>query len=89
VVILRQRDLGRLPEVMRRLVDTGGGVLITPIIEENRGPVIGGLNITGDETWARVTGWEIIFQGKEGAVTVSGNTVAEAVEAALADPDAW
>ena len=82
-------NLGRLPELMQRLVDTGGGVLITPIVEENRGPVIGGLNTTGDETWAAVTGCEITFHGREGAVTVSGNTVAEAVEAALANPNAW
>jgi hypothetical protein len=81
--------LGRLPQLMQQLADMASGIVITPIVEETRGPVIGGLHTSGSEKWAFVTGWEITYQTNEGTFTVSGPTVAEAVDAALGNSDAW
>jgi hypothetical protein len=78
-------DLGRLPELMHRLAGFGTGIAITPVMEE--GLVIGGLE--SSETAFYAAGWKITYETPRGRFTVSGQSVPEAVEAALANRTAW
>lgn len=74
-------DLGRLPELMDRLAGVASGIAITPVMEEgiafsHRGPV------------KFVAGWEITYSCLRGNFTVSGKSIPEAVEKALANLEA-
>jgi hypothetical protein len=82
-----QLDLGRLGVLLDDLAGecNEAGVSIKPVIEARR--VIGGLETA---THANVVaGWQLSFATPRGAFEFRGQTVAEAVAAALASESSW
>lgn len=82
---LGRMNLGRLPELMDRLAGMGSGITITPILEE--GIAIGGFE--KQDKVLHIAGWTITYETLRGSFTVSGTAIAEAVDAAFANRDAW
>jgi hypothetical protein len=78
-------DLGRLPELMDRLGVSGRESQSLPLWK--RGFTIGGLESTATALF--VPGWQISYKTDRGSFTVSGRSIPEAVEAALANRAAW
>lgn len=76
--------------LIQQLADIAGQIMIAPLVEDSDLPTgLGGIEDEPSSRWSRITGWEITYVTVEGTFTVTGKTIAEAVDAALANPDAW
>jgi hypothetical protein len=78
-------DLGRLPSLIEAVGGVGAAVTIRPVLQKTMSSTVS----EGPFEVSFVAGWEISFETLNGPFTVSGETVREAVDGALAHPEAW